>query len=144
MKFRSVVIYALIAVFLAAVFIQAQGALEIRAASHTAVAGWQQVSTPDGKTVWVSTTAALTTADIARGEPRTEANGQRTVGVVFTADGARKMAQLSAAQANRPIALLLDGKVVWAPIVRGTIEKEAVLSGVTPDVVQRILTSLKQ
>ena len=144
MKFRSVVIYALIAVFLAAVFIQAQGALEIRAASHTAVAGWQQVSTPDGKTVWVSTTAALTTADIARGEPRTEANGQRTVGVVFTADGARKMAQLSAAQTNRHIALLLDGKVIWVPIVRSIIEKEAVLSGVTPEVVQRVLASLKQ
>lgn len=143
MKFRSMVIYVLIAVFLAAVFMQAQGALEIRAASHAAVSGWQQMSTPDGETVWVSTVAALTSADIARGEPRTDANGQRTVGVVFTADGARKMAQLSAAQANRPIALLLDGKVVWAPIVRGTIEKEAVLSGVTPDVVQRVLISLK-
>ena len=43
----------------------------------------------------------------------------------------------------RPIALLLEGKVVWAPIVRTTIEKEAVLSGVTPDVVQRVLASLK-
>jgi preprotein translocase subunit SecD len=144
MKFRSVVIYALLTVFLAAVFIQAQGALEIRAASHTAVAGWQQMSTPGGEAVWVSTTAALTTADIARGEPRTDANGQRAVGVVFTADGARKMAQLSAAQVNRHIALLLDGKVVWVPIVRSTIEKEAVLSGVTPEVVQRVLTSLKQ
>jgi len=144
MNRKTIVIIGLIIGLLASAFLSAQGALEIRAASHTAVAGWQQMSTPDGETVWVSTTAALTTADIARGEPRTEANGQRTVGVVFTADGARKMAQLSAAQANRPIALLLDGKVVWAPIVRGTIEKEAVLSGVTPDVVQRILTSLKQ
>ena len=143
MKFRSVVIYALLALFLAGVLTQAQGALEIRAASNTAVAGWQQMSTPGGEVVWVSTTTALTTADIARGEPRTDANGQRTVGVVFTAEGARKMAQLSAAQVNRPIALLLDGKVVWAPIVRGTIEKEAVLSGITPDVVTRVLTSLK-
>lgn len=143
MKFRSVVIYALIALFLAGVLMQAQGALEIRAASNTAVAGWQQMPAPGGEVVWVSTTTALTTADIARGEPRTDANGQRTVGVVFTAEGARKMAQLSAAQVNRPIVLMLDGKVVWAPIVRSTIEKEAVLSGVTPDVVTRVLTSLK-
>ena len=144
MKFRSVVIYALIALFLAGVLMQAQGALEIRAASNTAVAGWQQMSAPGGEVVWVSTTTALTTADIARGEPRTDANGQRTVGVVFTDDGARKMAQLSNAQTNKPIVLMLDGKVVWAPIVRGSIEKEAVLSGVTPEVVQRVLTSLKQ
>lgn len=143
MKFRSVVIYALIALFLAGVLMQAQGALEIRAASNTAVAGWQQMPAPGGEVVWVSTTTALTTADIARGEPRTDGNGQRTVGVVFTAEGARKMAQLSAAQVNRPIVLMLDGKVVWAPIVRSTIEKEAVLSGVTPDVVTRVLTSLK-
>ena len=112
MKFRSVVIYALIALFLAGVLMQAQGALEIRAASNTAVAGWQQMPAPGGEVVWVSTTTALTTADIARGEPRTDANGQRTVGVVFTAEGARKMAQLSAAQVNRPIVLMLDGKPV--------------------------------
>ena len=143
MKFRSVVIYALIALFLAGVLMQAQGALEIRAASNTAVAGWQQMSTPGGEVIWVSTTTALTAADIARGEPRTDANGQGTVGVLFTADGARKMAQLSKAQTNKPIVLLLGGKVVWAPIVRGTIEKEALLSGVTPDVVKRVLTSLK-
>ena len=143
MKFRSVVIYALIALFLAGVFLQAQGALEIRAASNTAVAGWQEMSLPGGGTVWVSTTNALTSADIARVQPRTDANGQQTVGMVFTAEGARKMAQLSAAQANKPIALLLDGKVVWAPVVRSSIEKEATLSGVTPEVVRRVLASLK-
>ena len=143
MKFRSVVIYALIALFLGGVLVQAQGALEIRAASNTAVAGWQPMPTPGGEVIWVSTTTAMTTADVVRSEPRTDANGQGTVGVVFTADGARKMAELSKAQANRPIVLLLDGKVVWAPIVRGTIEKEALLSGVTPDVVKRVLTSLK-
>jgi preprotein translocase subunit SecD len=144
MKFRSVVIYTLMAMFLAGVFMQAQGALEIRAASNNAIAGWQQMSAPGGGTLWVSPSNALTTADIARGEPRTDAKGQRTVSVVFTDDGARKMAQLSAAQVNQPIALLLDGKLVWAPVVRSSIEKEAVLSGVTPEVVQRVLTSLKK
>ena len=99
---------------------------------------------PDGRNVWVSPTNALTAADIARGEPRTDAKGERTVGVVFTEAGARKMAQLSAAQANQHIALMLDDKVVWVPLVRNTIEKEAVLSGVTPDVVRRVLTSIKQ
>lgn len=143
MNHKSVVIIGLIGGLLASTLLHGQGALEIRAASQTAVAGWQQMPAPGGGVVWVSPANALTSADIARGEPRTEANGERTVGVVFTADGARKMAQLSASQANKPIALLLDGKVVWAPIVRGSIEKEAVLSGVTPDVIQRVLTSLK-
>ena len=144
MNRKSIVIIGLIIGLLASTFLYGQGSLEIRAASNSAIAGWQQMPAPGGGTLWVSPSSALTTADIARGEPRTDANGQRTVGVVFTDAGARKMAQLSAAQVNQPIALLLDGKLVWAPVVRSSIEKEAVLSGVTPEVVQRVLTSLKK
>lgn len=127
MNRRTIVILGLIIGLLASSFLYGQGSLEIRAASNTAIAGWRQMPAPDGRTVWVSPTTALTSADIARGEPRTDAKGERTVGVVFTEAGARKMAQLSAAQANQHIALLLDGKVVWVPLVRSTIEKEAVL-----------------
>jgi preprotein translocase subunit SecD len=144
MNRKSIVIIGLIVGLLASTFLYGQGSLEIRAASTSAIAGWQQMSAPDGRTVWVSPTAALTSADIARGEPRTDAKGERTVSMVFTDAGARKMAQLSAAQINQHIALLLDGKVVWVPIVRSTIDKEALLSGVTPEVVQRVLTLLKQ
>lgn len=144
MNRKSVVIIGLIIGLLASTFLYGQGSLEIRAASNSAVAGWQQMSAPGGGTLWVSPSNALTSADIARGEPRTDAKGQRTVGVVFTDDGARKMAQLSKAQTNQPIAMLLDGKLVWAPMVRSTIEKEAVLSGVTPEVLQRVLASLKK
>ena len=144
MNRKSIVIIGLIIGLLASSFLYGQGSLEIRAASNSAVAGWQQMSGPRGETLWVSPSSALTTADIARGEPRTDANGQRTVAVVFTDDGARKMAQLSKTHVNQPIAMLLDGKLVWAPVVRSTIEKEAVLSGTTPEVVQRVLTSLKK
>ena len=144
MNRKSVVIIGLIIALLTSSLLSGQGSLEIRAASNTAIAGWQQMPAPGGRAVWVSPTTALTSTDIARAEPRTDAKGERTVGVVFTEAGARKMAQLSTAQANQHIALLLDGKVVWVPLVRSTIEKEAVLSGVTPDVVQRVLTSIKQ
>jgi preprotein translocase subunit SecD len=144
MNRRTIVIIGLILGLLASSLLYGQGSLDIRAASSTAIAGWQQMPAPGGRTVWVSPTTALTSTDIARAEPLTDANGERTVGVVFTEAGARKMAQLSASQTNQHIALLLDGKVVWVPLVRSTIEKEAVLSGVTPDVVQRVLTSLKK
>lgn len=146
MKVKSLVIIGLIAVLLAGVFLPVlygQAALEIRAASSTAVAGWQQMAAPDGRAIWVSPESALTATDIARSESRTQADGSAAVSMIFTADGARKMASLSAAQANKPIALLLDGKLVWAPLVRSPIEKEAMLSGVTPDVVQRVLATIK-
>ena len=144
MKFRTLVIYSLIAMFLAGALLSAQMSLEFRAASTTAVAGWRQMPTPGGESLWISPTTALTSADIARGERHTQPDGQRAIEVVFTAEGARKMAQLSAAQRDKPIVMLLDGKVVWAPIVRSTIEKEAMITGVTPEVVERMLTSLKR
>ena len=147
MKAKSLVIIVLIAVLLAGVFLPVlygQAALEIRAASSTAVAGWQQLATPEGGSIWVSPTSALTSTDIARIEPRQQADGSAAAGVVFTDDGARKMAALSTAQANKPMALLVDGKLVWAPLVRSTIEKEALITGVTPDVLQRVLATFKR
>ena len=144
MKFRTLVIYSLIAMFLAGVFMQAQDALEIRAASSTAVAGWQSMPGPGGGSLWVSPTTALTSADIARAEPRTQADGQRAVGIVFTAEGARKMTQLSDAQRDKPIAVLLDGRIVSAPTVRSTISSEALFTGTTPAVVERMLALLKR
>jgi hypothetical protein len=46
------VIIGLIVVMLAGVFLQGQGALEIRAASATAVSGWQQLGAPGGGPIW--------------------------------------------------------------------------------------------
>ena len=148
MKFRTLVIFALIAVFLAGVFLQAQGGVEIRAASSTAVAGWQRVTVADGEAIWVAPAASLTAADFAPSVSRTQRDGRDAVGVEFTAEGARKMRALSAgveaAQANQRIALLLDGKVIWAPVVRSTIEREALLTGLSPDQAQRLVTALQR
>jgi preprotein translocase subunit SecD len=144
MKFRTLVICALIAVFLAGVFLQAQGAIEIRAASSTAVAGWQRVTADDGEALWVAPTTSLTSADFAPSVSHTMRDGRDAVGVVFTAEGARKMRALSAAQTNQRIALLLDGQVMWAPIVRSTIDSEAQLTGLTPDQAQRLVAALQR
>jgi len=144
MRFRTLVIFALIAVFLAGVFLQAQSAIEIRAASSTAVAGWQRVTAADGEAVWVAPTTSLTSADFAPSVSHTMRDGRDAVGVVFTAEGARKMRALSAAQTNQRIALLLDGKVIWAPIVRGTIDREAQLTGLSPDQATRLVTALQR
>ena len=143
MRARSIVIIGLIVVMLAGVFLQGQGALEIRAASATAVSGWQQTGGPGGTPIWIAPAGNLTAADIARAERRTLPNGGAAVEVVFTADGAKKMAALSAAQTGKAIALLLDGKVIWAPAVRGAIEKEALLTGLTQTETDRLLSSLK-
>ena len=44
---------------------------------------------------------------------------------------------------NRPVAVLVDGKIASAPTVRSTIGNEAMLTG-APDVVERMLALLKR
>lgn len=129
--------------------IQSQSALAIRAAAMSPESGWQQMASPDrNQVLWVAPTNGLTSADIDRAEPSTGSDGYPAVTVVFTDDGAKKMAELSGTRLGQPIAFLLDGKLIWAPVVRSRIGKEAVLSGgpggLTPDEIQRLLTILKQ
>jgi preprotein translocase subunit SecD len=147
MKNRSFVIVGVIVTLLAGI-LNGQTPVEIRAASSSAVAGWKQMSSPGGDALWVAPSTELTSADIARAEARTLADGGPAVAIVLTDEGAKKMAQLSSAQANKPIVLLLDGKVIWAPMVRGSIGKEAVLTGgpggLTKAQIDRLIASFKR
>src|SRR3954470_9579378 len=116
-------------VSLLAGILNGQTPVEIHAASSTAVAGWKQMSSPSGSALWVAPESRLTSADIARAEARTDPDAGPSISILLTDDGARKMAALAPAKANKPIAMLLDGQVIWAPVVRGAIGKEVRLTG---------------
>ncbi len=145
-KNKALVIVGVIVTLLAGI-LNGQTPVEIRAAASSAVSGWAQMKSPGGAPLWVAPDIRLTSADIERAEARQLADGP-AVAIVLTTDGARKMAALSNAQMNKPIALLLDGQVIWAPVVRSTVEKEAVMTGgpggLTQAQIQRLLTSLKK
>ena len=147
MKNKSLVLVGMIVSLLAGV-INGQAPVEIRAASSTAVTGWKQMSSPSGDALWVAPEVRLTSADIDRAEARTDPDAGPSVVILLTDDGARKMSALAAAQPNKPIALLLDGQVIWAPIVRGSIGKEVRLTGrdggLTQAQIQRLLASFKR
>jgi len=145
-KNRALVIVGVIVTLLAGI-LNGQAPVEIRAAASSAVSGWAQMQSPGGDPLWVAPDVRLTSADIERAEARQTADGP-AVAIVLTGDGARKMAALSTAQMNQPIALLLDGQVIWAPVVRSTVEREALLTGgpggLSQAHIQRLLTSLKK
>ena len=62
------------------------------------------------------------------------------IAITFTDEGARTMEQMSAEQMGKPIAILIDGKVVLAPIVRARLSRDAVISGnFSEEEVQRIV-----
>ena len=148
MKSKSFVIVGAIVTLLAGV-LNGQSSVEIHAASSTAVTGWAQMAGPSGDALWVAPEVRLTSADIERAEARTHPSGGPAVAVVLTDAGAKKMADLSTAQLNKPIALILDGQVIWAPVIRSAgMQKEALLTGgpggLTQAQIQRLLTSFKR
>jgi preprotein translocase subunit SecD len=51
------------------------------------------------------------------------------VSLTFGADGAAKMLRATRAHLGRPIAILLDGEVVSAPVVRAPVTESAIISG---------------
>jgi preprotein translocase subunit SecD len=145
---RTIAVVGAVFVALFIVLIQAQAQFTIHAASDQPVAGWDRMQAAD-HAVWVSPTVGLTSADILRAEPTTDSNGHGAVGIILTDTGANKMRGLSKAQMNKLIAMVLDGRVIFAPKVRAEIGKEAKItgpasSGLPAEVVQRIVESVNR
>ena len=51
------------------------------------------------------------------------------IAMEFNATGAQKMRQATASHVGRPVAILIDGDVVTAPVLRAPISTSAVISG---------------
>jgi preprotein translocase subunit SecD len=74
------------------------------------------------------------------------------VTLVFTEAGAKKMRELSAAQINKLVAMILDGKVIFAPRITSVFPGPDRLAqitgngptGLTIEQVQRILVSVNR
>jgi preprotein translocase subunit SecD len=127
-----------------AVVLQAHAQLSLRAASDEAVAGWQQMPTEDNKTIWVSPTISLTAADFEIMTPYFNPGDIWFMKFVLTDDGANKMRALSMAQMNKLVAMVLDGKVIWAPKIRSEIGKTGDFTssgphGLEMDLIRRLI-----
>ena len=144
-------LFAAVALILFAGALQAQGQFGIHAASAEAVTGWQKMDL-EGKSVWVNPVPALVSADIERAVPGRSTDGHNNVTLMFTEAGAKKMRELSAAQEGKLVALILDGKVIFAPRVRDKFpgpDRLVMITGNGPtglsvEQVQRILVSVNR
>src|SRR5438876_3213189 len=146
--YRSFTLIGCVALTLFGGVLQAQAQFTVNAAATDAVTGWQKMEV-QGRAVWVNPTPAVTSVDIQGAQPRRGPDGRNTVAIVFSDAGAKKMRELTAAQINKPIAMVLDGKLIFAPTIRGEISKDAVVTGNGPnglslEEVQRILASVNQ
>jgi len=138
--------FAIVILFCGA--LQAQAQFSVNAAAEDPVPGWQRMDV-EGRAVWINPTPALSSSDIQGAEPATDRIYGNFVKVVFTDSGARKMRELTTAQMNKPIAIVLDGKVISAPKVRSVISNDGIITGKPPEglsieQVRRILVSINQ
>jgi preprotein translocase subunit SecD len=146
--YRTLILILVAAAILYGGILQAQARFTLNAASDEAVPGWPKMEI-EGRSVWVNPMPALTSADIQGVEPATDRSYGQFVKVVFTDAGAEKMRNLSTAQMNKLIAMVLDGKLIMAPKVRSVISNDCIVtgkppSGLTTDEVRRILASVNQ
>jgi len=106
-------------------------AFEMRLAEAQPASGLVEAAVPDSSTkVYLHREAIVTNADVteARVIPGiTSANFN--VAVTFNSAGAAKMARATASHLNKPVAILINGRVIAAPVVRAQITDQAVISG---------------
>ena len=79
--------------------------------------------------VYLHKATEATNADIASARAGEDANKKPIIEITFSKDGAKKMAALSEAQKDKRIAILIDGKVVSAPVVRAKFSARAQITG---------------
>jgi preprotein translocase subunit SecD len=96
--------------------------LEIRLAAHAPQPGFAAM-VPAGaqEPVYVSPEVALSNADIGGAEYLPNEGGGPAVGIVFTAEGAKKFADFTAAHVGGMAAILIDGRVTSAPTIRDPV-----------------------
>jgi hypothetical protein len=104
---------------------------EVRLAEESPGDGLREaVITGSGQTIYLHGEAVLTNGDIARARAvENQSTGTYSVAVTFKEEGAAKILRASQGHIGKPIALLVNGAVVVAPVIRSPISNAAVISG---------------
>ena len=79
--------------------------------------------------IYLLNKADLTNEDIAAAKVSFDNEQKPVIDITFTKAGAMKMAKVSEDHLGKPLAVVVDGKVISAPILRVKIIEKATLSG---------------
>jgi preprotein translocase subunit SecD len=117
--------------------------VEIRRAEKEKAEGLTEATVEGTKEkVYLHKTAELTNADIA--DAKVEGDKNPEIRVTLTKAGAEKMRKVTEEHRNKPLAIVIDGKVISAPVVRAVIgENVAITGNFTKEEAERIAKGLK-
>jgi preprotein translocase subunit SecD len=103
---------------------------EVRLAEEQPTPGLREVVTSDGRKIYLHQETIVENNDIDRAQvTRGDTDATFSVRVTLKADGAAKMLRASQGRTGRLLAILIDGEVVSAPVIRSPISGSAVISG---------------
>jgi preprotein translocase subunit SecD len=103
---------------------------EARLAEENPGDGLREVVVSGSRKIYLHEDAVVTNSDIAGARlVAGDAPTSFSVAVTFTAGGAQKMSRASASHVGKPLAILLDGEVVMAPVIRSPMSSSAVITG---------------
>lgn len=109
--------------------LQAAVRFEMRLAEDWPAPGLREVAGP-GRTIYLHDEAIVTNSDIAEARVvRGRSPSQFGVEVKFNPVGAKKMIAATEKQIGKPMAILVDGQLVAAPVLRSVIRESALVNG---------------
>jgi preprotein translocase subunit SecD len=96
--------------------------------------------------VYLHKEAALMNQDIAQAQATTDVGDKPAVEITLTEGGRKKLAKLTEDHQGKPLAIMVAGKVISAPIVREKIDEDRVLvsGSFTKEEVERIAKGIKE
>jgi TonB family protein len=119
--------------------VSAASRMEIRLAETAFTPGLREaVVSGSNERIYLHPTALATWSDVRLARIVNEGQGV-AVAVTFNDTAATRMEKATAAHLGRPIAILIDGRVVAAPTVRAPIGTSAVLTGITSGLAQQLI-----
>lgn len=96
-----------------------------------------------GDVVYLYSEPALTNSDIARADVTVDEDGYSAVTISIAPEAQFRMRRLTSKNRGRRLAILIDQKLLTAPIIRWEIGESAMITGrFTPEEAQRIADSL--
>jgi len=124
---------------------QSSGAtrLEIRLAETAPATGLTEATVGgSNQRVYLHPETLATQADVTSARVIDLGGGQSGVSVTFSAPASERMRSGTATHLGRPVAIVLEGRVVSSPTVRAPISDSAVISGVTADAARSLASRL--
>ena len=94
------------------------------------------------KKLYLPKKAALTNEDVAEVKSGKDSSGSPVIEIMFTKEGAKKMKKTCEDHMEKPMAVLVDGKIICAPSIRAVISEKAIIQGPSAEEVEKIVKGM--